>query len=145
VDYGVLAIGVEGSNVYVGGDFDSAGGLPHTSCIARWDVASATWHALGNGLNYDVYAFAVDGSDIYMGGDFTDAGGFTTTDKIVRWDGYNWHSLGSGLNNTVYAVAVLEPYVYVGGWFTAADDNPANYIARWEANDYLYLPLAIRR
>jgi hypothetical protein len=72
---------VVGPDIYVGGDFTSAGGVANTTYIARWDGSS--WHALGDGLNGSVYAFAVIGYDLYVGGAFTGAGGNPLANHIA--------------------------------------------------------------
>jgi hypothetical protein len=73
----VHALAVSGSDLYVGGEFTSAGGIAATN-IAKWDGSS--WSAMGSGVgNPDsyqgVFALAVSGSDLYVGGNFTSAGG----------------------------------------------------------------------
>ena len=73
---GALAIDTFG-NIFVGGDFDTAGGLPANN-IAQWD--GKTWSALGSGINGTVQALAVDNAgNLYAGGIFTKAGNKTVT------------------------------------------------------------------
>ena len=45
-DLEVYAIAIEGPNVYVGGDFESAGGVANTTHIACWNAADSSWHAI---------------------------------------------------------------------------------------------------
>ncbi|MEY2410612.1 MAG: trimeric autotransporter adhesin, partial [Verrucomicrobiota bacterium] len=67
---GVYALAVSGSDLYVGGNFTTAGGSAAKS-IAKWDGSG--WSALGSGIagtdnrgqSYDVSALAVSGSDLY--------------------------------------------------------------------------------
>ncbi len=120
-------VAVSGSNVYVGGDFTTAGGVP-ASRIARWD--GTTWHALGDGVNGNVRAIAVKGSDVYVGGEFTTAGGITVN-YIAKWDGTNWTALGSGMEYWVYSLAFSGDDLYVGGIFTSAGGVSANKIAKY--------------
>ena len=61
----VLAIGISGSDVYVGGGFTSVGGVSNTSRIARWDGSS--WNSLPGSNNETVSVLAVDGSQVYVG------------------------------------------------------------------------------
>jgi hypothetical protein len=56
----VHAIAVSGSDVYVGGVFTLAGGVPANN-IAKWD--GSTWSALGSGTDDYVHAIAVAGTD----------------------------------------------------------------------------------
>src|SRR5712664_2144514 len=71
--FAVTALALDGAgNLYVGGGFSYAGGLPATN-IAKWD--GTNWSAIGSGLNGSVTAVAVDGSgNLYAGGSFTMAG-----------------------------------------------------------------------
>ena len=78
----VYAIAVSGSDVYVGGDFTTAGGVANTRHIARWN--GSTWSALGAGTNGEVHAIAVSGSDVYVGGHFDSAGG-RAANNIAKW------------------------------------------------------------
>jgi hypothetical protein len=63
---------VIGTNLYVGGDFFTAGGAPAQN-IAMWDGDS--WSALGSGFNSSVSALAVSSGNFFVGGNFTLAGG----------------------------------------------------------------------
>jgi hypothetical protein len=67
--YAMLTIG---NQLYVGGHFDSAGGVPANN-IARWDGTS--WHALGSGVQGgNVLALATLNGKLYAGGTFLTAG-----------------------------------------------------------------------
>jgi hypothetical protein len=144
----VHALAVSGTDLYVGGGFNNAAGIPTADGVARWN--GSNWSALGsNGAgdgalngNYVyaalVFALAVSGSDLYVGGVFTDAAGIATVDRIARWDGSNWSALGSNgagdgaLNDMVFALAISCSDLYVGGWFTnAAGIATADRVAAW--------------
>jgi hypothetical protein len=47
---GIYAVAVSGANVYVGGDFFSAGGLPGTG-FAAWYLSPKAWIAVGTALS----------------------------------------------------------------------------------------------
>lgn len=128
----VAAIAVSGNDVYVGGQFTTAGGIS-ANRIARWN--GSNWSALGSGLNGIVNAIAVSGSNVYVGGAFTTAGGIPVG-KIAKWNGTSWSALGDGLNFTVNAIGVSGSDVYAGGIFTMAGGSPANYIAKWDGNSW---------
>ncbi|MCL4840158.1 MAG: hypothetical protein KJ058_19590, partial [Thermoanaerobaculia bacterium] len=155
----VNAIAVSGSDVYVGGWFESVNNrgtvLNEADNIAKWD--GTDWSALGsNGagegsLNNDVYAIAVSGSDLYVGGDFYDVnnGGavLTAADKIAKWDGTDWSALSSNgagngsLNDAVYAIVVSGTDLYVGGDFEDVNNggtvlNEADNIAKWDGTNW---------
>lgn len=54
-----------------------------------------------------------------------------------RWAQYPY--ISSSVNNHVNVVTVSGSDVYVGGQFTEAGTNPANYIARWDGNEWYAL------
>ncbi|MCS6881412.1 MAG: hypothetical protein NZU74_08770 [Chloroflexaceae bacterium] len=142
----VYALAVSGSDVYVGGRFWNAAGIPQADYVARWNSMTNTWSALGGGvdgaLDGEVTALAVNGGDVYAGGRFTDAAGIPEADYVARWDGSSWSALGGSggngaLNDTVTALAVNGGDVYAGGWFTDAAGIPeADYVARWNGSSW---------
>jgi len=132
----------ENGDVYVGGSFVSAGGVPANN-IARWD--GSHWHAIGtgavNGVNDDVNAIAITkNKDIFIGGLFTKAG-TVHVNHVVRWDGYFWYELGKGCNNGVdsYVLALATDdsnNIYVGGHFRVAGGDTVNRIAVWNGKKW---------
>jgi trimeric autotransporter adhesin len=73
------SVAIVGTDVYVGGLFSQAGGLPAMG-IARWD--GQRWAALGSGVagghpanGFDVISIASAPDGVYLGGLFTGAGG----------------------------------------------------------------------
>jgi hypothetical protein len=137
LDSSVYAITVSGNNIYVGGDFTTAGGYAANK-IAVWN--GIYWSALGGGLSGGsggdgVRAIAVSGTDVYVGGCFTQAG-VTPVSFIARWDWNTstWSDVGGGVNGYVYEIAVSGTDVYVGGSFTHAGGSLVNYVARWDTN-----------
>jgi hypothetical protein len=125
----VLACAASGSNLYVGGGFGTAGGIP-ASNIAKWDGQG--WSALGSGLDGDVFCITVNGSVLYAGGDFEGAGG-SPAGYIAAWDGSSWATFGSGFDNAVDGIAVVGGDVYAGGEFTTAGEKPSLYFAKYLA------------
>jgi len=117
----VNALAVSGSDVYVGGNFTTAGGSP-ANYVARWD--GNHWHALGLGLDGMVDALAVSGNDLYVGGWFSMAGG-SPAKRIAKWDGNQWSPLGAGRVGVVKALAVLGSDLYVGD---------TSGIAKWDGS-----------
>ncbi len=142
VNSNVYALAVYNGELYIGGEFTSAGGVI-ANFIARWNGTS--WNSVGtgsgNGVNHWVYALAVYNGELYVGGRFTSADG-VSANFIARWNGTSWNSVGTGtgngVNNWVYALAEYNGELYVGGKFRFANwtgsvstSLNANFIARW--------------
>ena len=137
-NFGVRALAAHGTDIYAGGQFDTAGGVTVNN-IAKWDGSG--WSPLGSGMNdadvftSGVFALAVSGTDAYAGGKFTTAGG-VKVNNIAKWNGTNWSALGTGMDYAVNALAVSGTDVYAGGWFTTAGGVPANHIAKWDGTSW---------
>jgi Rax2 C-terminal beta propeller domain len=128
----VNALAVQGTNLYVGGNFDTAGGqFAHN--IARWD--GSAWSALAHGLNSTVNALAVSGANLFAAGWFTNAGGVAVA-HIAKWEGNAWSSLGTGVDYVAYALAASGNLLYVGGRFTNAGGVLAKSLAKWDGNSW---------
>lgn len=148
LDGAVRALAVNGTDVYLGGDFSSIDGI-RANRIARWN--GHTWSDLNGGVNGNVWAIAVDGSDVYVGGDFTSAGG-KSANGIAKWDGHSWSTLGAGINGpkdafgspAVYALAVNGKELYAGGRFATAGSVLANGIAKWNGHTWSALKGGVR-
>ena len=126
-----------GRALYVGGQFDFAGG-EHVSKVAKWD--GKNWSGLGFGLDAWVTSLQVfdDGSGeaLYAAGKFSNSGPLVRN-YIARWDPVNltWWRVGSGVDDNIYGTAVFDdgegPDLYVDGRFTTAGGVPANSVAKW--------------
>ncbi len=135
----VRAISIaENDNVYVGGNFDSAGGNP-AARIAVWN--GTNWASLGTGTSGFVQAITITPDHIYAGGNFAMAGNLTAN-RIARWDRNNlqWETMGYGLSGNVNALAQQDDYIYAAGNFQTASDEQnihkiVNNIARWSENN----------
>ena len=134
----VRTITIDGDGlVYVGGNFDAAGGNTAPR-IAVWD--GTNWGTLGSGTSGFVQAMAITQDYIYAGGNFAIAGN-VTANRIARWDrsSLQWETLGYGLSGNVNALAHDGSYLYAGGNFQTASDQEninkiVNNIARWSEN-----------
>jgi len=153
----VLALAINGTRLYVGGDFyninNNGAALPAASGIASWASGSG-WSALGdkNGsINNSVHAIAVDGTDVYVGGRFDliqeNGQPVAGTNYIAKWDGSHWSALGgngiggSSLNGQVNVIKVSGSNVYVGGWFNNVTNGltpvpNAAYLAKWDGTNW---------
>ncbi|HEX5054544.1 MAG TPA: hypothetical protein VFZ65_22395 [Planctomycetota bacterium] len=143
---GVYAVGrallSDGTDLYVGGDFDRAGGVP-ASYVARWN--GSTWAPLGGGINNflwgSVWALVKNQGRVYVAGSFGQAGS-VLADCVASWDGGQWHAVGLGVQNDSYGVAanslaVWNNEVYVGGNFNRTGNTPLYRIARFDGTSLL--------
>ena len=134
----VYALAVSGTNLFVGGAFNSVyrpDTIPvaGTSRIAQWN--GSEWSALGGGAQGNVNALAVSGTNLFVGGGFTSVTNTGNTSvsasRIAQWNGSEWSALGSGVNLAVRALALSGTNLYVGGSFTIAGTNVSSYLAQF--------------
>ena len=141
VNPGVYALAVlSGGDLLVGGNFDSAGGIPVNN-IARYSPATSSWSALGAGVTGTVlpsyyflpgvYALAeLPGGDVLVGGNFNTAGG-GAIGYLARWSSSasTWSLPGYGPNYHVSALSVLPTgNVIVGGLFSYVGSSRASRV-----------------
>lgn len=124
----------ENNTLYIGGNFDSAGGKAATR-IATWNGSG--WGTLGTGTSGFVQAIAITPISVYVGGNFSMAGG-NTVNRVARWNRgpQTWEALGQGLSGNVNSLLHDGVFLYVGGNFETASDVPdtnkiMNNVARW--------------
>jgi len=128
-----LALDTDGT-LYVGGNFDEAGGNT-ANRIATWD--GTNWGTLGSGTSGFVEAIAVTPTNVFVGGNFSIAGG-QTVNRIAQWNknDASWSALGDGVNNIVNTLIHDGDNLYAAGAFNAANTDASNSIivnniARW--------------
>ena len=127
-------------NLYVGGNFTTAGGLNY---IAKWNGTS--WSAIGNlvpGMNKYVYALACTSSgDLYAGGNFTTAGEISAN-SVARWDGteHTWSKVGNGMGGEPFYTTSISSLacdssgnLCAGGIFNGL---PYSCIAKWNGTQW---------
>ena len=147
VDNQVNAMTILGSYLYVTGQFANAGGGA-AARIARYNLVTGVWSAIGAGLNNIGFSLASDPANlrVYVGGQFTSAGGVAC--NYIAY--YNVASgafvpLAMGANNgvtivagvAVNAIVVYSPTeIYVGGFFNsvAGGTVAAAHIAKWSTS-----------
>lgn len=125
-----IAIGPDGS-VYIGGFFNSVGGVANTRHIAKWN--GAAWVSIAAvGANAEVNALVIQGDYLYAGGNFTLIGGESANYiSIMRLDTPStWYAIGGALNGLVNAMApgIDGNTVYLGGQFTTAGALSTPYV-----------------
>lgn len=137
----VWALAVIGTDLYVGGNFTTAGGNT-ANHIAKWD--GSAWSPLVsanngvNGINGMVSALTVIGTDLYVGGWFTSAGGIPAL-NIAKWDGSNWTALGSGISavGAINALTVMGNDIYATSYISdSALGGPGHIIAKWNGSSW---------
>ncbi|MBY0313619.1 MAG: immunoglobulin domain-containing protein [Phycisphaerales bacterium] len=128
--------------IYVGGYFNTAGGLSSTYSVAAWN--GSTWSRLGTGLQNsgvfrEEFVFGLDVAPdniLYAAGTFLNAGG-VPVQRVARWNGSNWNALGVGVNNNANCVlAIANNDILFGGAFTLAGNAPALRVARWNGTTW---------
>ncbi|MGI4866262.1 MAG: T9SS type A sorting domain-containing protein [Janthinobacterium lividum] len=111
-------------NVYVGGIFNTAGGVACQN-VAKWN--GTAWQALGTGINKYVFALTLDGlGNLYAAGD-------SQGNQLYKWTGTQWTAVAStdGLINALAPDGVDG--VVAGGIFRQASGGAAtNYLASWK-------------
>jgi hypothetical protein len=133
-----MALSADGATIYVGGDFSTAGGEPH-SRLAAVDAAtgavSSSWSA---GFDGRVRALAVDGTRLYVGGSFEHWNTTTTRLRLAAVDAATGTLLpwAPSSNNTVRTIVIApDGRVILGGFFTEIDGDPTQqYIAALDSN-----------
>ena len=144
----VMVIEAVSGGIYVGGLFSHAGAATANS-IAYRDFQSATWLALGSGVDDAVYAieFEPASNSLFVGGSFTSAGGVQAYGIARYTDSGVWRAVGSGLNGGGWVNALLRVardgggyYLYAGGAFPQVGTNDAaRNIARWDGATWFAL------
>ena len=128
----MYALAFAGTNLFIGGEFDTVNGAAGYNNMARWN--GSTWSRMGYyggyGVNNPVMAVTAIGNVVYFGGDFTKAGG-GSVNYFAKCDGSNWSGVGGGLDYWVTALANDGTNLYVGGMFTNAGPTNASCIAKW--------------
>jgi len=135
-DNQVTSIAVSGNNVYVGGYFANAGGIPNTNHIAKWNTLTETWSALRNGVSGGIVeVIKFQGSDLYVGGGFTTVyDGLDLVPEatyLAKWNGSTWSGVGTNgaapggpLNGGVLGLATDGTNLYVNGYFQDINNSP---------------------
>jgi hypothetical protein len=108
----------------VGGQFSIAGTVGARN-IATYDLVTAAWSPLGDGLP----GGSVDSVTMLPNGDLI-AGDING--QVQRWDGASWLALGSGMNGSIDSLGSLaNGDLAAAGSFTMAGGVAANRVAYW--------------
>jgi len=120
--------------LYVGGWFTNAGGIP-TNSIAKWD--GMNWYSLDGGTNTggNVNTIFSFNNEIYVGGRFDSIGGRAAR-NIAKWNHSSWDPLGNGFNATVHKIYAFNGEIYAGGNFDSSGSQFIRNIARWDGSSW---------
>jgi len=123
-------------NLYAGGGFLNAQGVPAADYIAKFD--GTNWSALGTGTNGSVNEIAISPEgELYAGGFFTSAGGVANTSHIAKWNGTAWSALSTGLSAGVLALAFApNGDLYIGGDFVNATGANGDFLCYWDGSAF---------
>jgi hypothetical protein len=125
-----------GSDVFVGGLFDSTQGSPAKN-VARWDGRS--WSALGEGFPGDLHALTCDRDGLVVGGMYS---GIPWDNPILgnsivgRWNGSDWEAMGSGLTGRVDHLAFYRDKIYAFGSLMRPLDTAYSRMCLWDGKDW---------
>lgn len=135
----VYCMHVFNNELFVGGYFNYAGGIPSKD-IARWN--GIAWDSVGPGLANSpnnscafVWALQEYNNELYAAGQFNRSGN-KWRQQIAKWDGTEWDSVSTGLNTggTPRAFTVYRNKLILGGNFNNVGNVPAKNIATWDGN-----------
>lgn len=144
-------------DLYVGGFYADANGVPDTKSISRWD--GSAFHSLGTGWAFNSVnsVWSMKSSDLFGGPKVFFGGGFDILASqpagcVGVWDGTNVTPLvhnmpiltqgTSSINPLVTAMEVFDdgqgggPQLYIGGRFNVVDGVSALTIARWNGSTW---------
>ncbi len=118
----VWTIATSGTDLYVGGDFTTAGGVGANN-IARWD--GTNWSSVGSGTDNTVIAIGPAGYDLFVGGYFAHAGGKLAS-SISKWrlgnaPAWQWatNAGGTGDDNGSGIARDDSGNIYVAGYYNS--------------------------
>ena len=143
-----IAIAKDGKTIYVGGMFTDQYTLSANALlrIAKYDVSSDTFSAMGDGFDDNVNEVIISPSNyIYACGSFS-LSGIATMNYISKWNGSTWEQLGDGLTGgsvLSFAISNKDDIVAVGN-FTGNGDVDMKGIALWNGSTWANLDIIIR-
>jgi hypothetical protein len=127
-----------GPALFVGGDFNTAGGIP-TGPIAKWD--GINWSTVGTQLDGQVRSLAVydggRGPELY-------AGGTMSAGSVLRWNGSTWSPLPSlpsagPVVLNVFNDSGVGNSLFAGGSFSVPGSPTISHLAKWDGTKWTEL------
>lgn len=133
---GVRTLTVRGTQLFVGGPFQEAGGETAAG-MALWDAE--TWTSFGGRpFNVEPRGLTIFEDNLVVSG-YTAPFSSTRQSNVVRWDGIDWTILGGNFDELVWDVGVHNDSLLAFGWFESVDGNPSPGIARWDGSAWVGL------
>jgi hypothetical protein len=145
-------------DLVVAGYFDTAGDVPGTAKLARWD--GTNWNSmdaqsesfLASFWDLEVHDDGT-GEQLYIAGNYVTLNGQVGLDHIARWDGSTYTPVGGTIEGAVPLIVldVLSADIgdgsalYAAGRFLTIDGVPANNIAKWNGTEWLPLGNGLTR
>ncbi len=120
----ISALALDGTNLFVGGYFQSIGGQSRSNIakvtITGSGVADSGWDP---GANAAVNALLVNGTDLYVGGSFTQIGGNTNRNRLAKLN-----TTGNGAADASWNPSVdsSTPFPYAGSSVSKVVLNGSN-------------------
>ncbi|GEM_PF-1914181 len=131
-NYQVRAIIVNGSDIYLGGDFTSLSSesIERLAKVNNTDgSADASW---APNPNASVYTLVTDGTYLYCGGGFTQISSLSIKNlaRVELSDGSTDSTWKPEPNDIVNSIFYDSPYLYIGGQFTSICNEARSYVAK---------------
>ncbi|HEX2616574.1 MAG TPA: PKD domain-containing protein [Flavobacteriales bacterium] len=115
----VYALEPFGDDLYVGGLFTQAGGMP-ANYLARWN--GTAWSTIGNLGNFMASdALYANDTALFVG----------SLGRVRWWNGTAWAVYPGVFNSDVYALTHFRDTLYAGGFFSSQSGVSYPHIARW--------------
>jgi trimeric autotransporter adhesin len=128
IDGTVLCITGHNEDLYAGGLFDQAGGLPAAN-IARY--TGRRWVDIDGGTDGRVLTVFDYGTTVVIGGNFFNAGG-TPCNHVADLQLGEWTPMGDGLGDWPNRFLVHDTALHACGKLDTDDDLNYSTIARWD-------------
>lgn len=143
----VYCLAVYNGELWVGGRFLSAGGVPKTRNLARWDGTSWKSVVADTPAERVKSLFVADGK-LYVGGEFSRIANLAGTNGAAIWNGSEWSAVGTGLPSGVLpsrvnAFALTPSGVYLGGSFYLPDSTEQVSLAKWTGNAWTEVAITL--